>query len=346
MDTFYCGIDAGSSICHVAMMDEAGSLGVDVEIATSELQLAALLGSLKKDGEKVRVHLEASELTRWIRGIILNRTDISDVVVSDPKQLSWIGKDPRKNDSVDAFKLAELLRLGRTHPVYYSDDDSMTLLKEQVQHHQSVVSEQTRIKNKIKAFLRIRGIIIKSSLAFSKGSRAQIVKGVEAPVARESLVDLYDLLDRIQELCKKAEGRLRRLARNWPIIEYFMEVPGMGLVLSCRFVAYIQTPWRFATKRQLWSFCKLGLIQRSSDGKPLSSPRLDRSGSGTLKDLSRKVFENAQRRKDMNAFKRAYCRYSENTQNPLHARLSVQRKVITVLWTMWRKNERYDDRRG
>lgn len=346
MKTLYCGIDAGSSNCHVAMMDDAGRLGVDVEIPTSELQLTALLGSLEKDGEKVCVHLEASELTRWIRGIILNRTDIREVVVSDPKQLSWIGKDPRKNDAVDAFKLAELLRLGHTHPVYYSDDDNMTLLKEQVQHHQSVVSEQTRIKNKIKAFLRTRGIIIKSSLAFSKGSRPRIVKSVDEPVARESLVDLYELLDRIQELCKKAEGRLGRLARSWPIIEYFMEAPGMGLVLSCRFVAYIQTPWRFATKRQLWSFCKLGLIQRSSDGKPLSSPRLDRSGNGALKDLSRKVFEGARRRKDMNAFKRAYCRYLENTQNPLHARLSVQRKVITVLWTMWRNNERYDDRRG
>jgi len=346
MDIFYCGIDAGSSMCHVAMMDETGKVGVDVEIPTSELQLTALLGSLQKDGEQISVHLEASELTGWIRSIILNRTDIRDVVVSDPKQLSWIGKDPRKNDSVDAYKLAELLRLGHTHPVYYSDDEGMTLLKEQVRHHQSVVSEQTRIKNKIKAFLRTRGIIIKSSLAFSKSSRAGIVKSVQAPVARESLVDLYELLDRTQELCKKAEARLCRLARNWPIIEYFMEMPGMGLVLSCRFVACLQTPWRFATKQQLWSFCKLGLIQRSSDGKPLNSARLDRSGNGTLKDLSRKVFENAQKRKDMNAFKRAYYRYSENTQNPLHARLSVQRKVITVLWTMWRKNERYDDQRG
>ena len=28
-------------------------------------------------------------------------------------------KDPRKRDSVDAFKLAELLRLSRVHEVYY-----------------------------------------------------------------------------------------------------------------------------------------------------------------------------------------------------------------------------------
>ena len=69
MRTLYCGIDAGSSNCHVAMMNEAGKFEVDVDIPTSELQLTAFLESLQKNGEKLKVHLEAAELAQWIRGI-------------------------------------------------------------------------------------------------------------------------------------------------------------------------------------------------------------------------------------------------------------------------------------
>ncbi len=346
MKTLYCGIDAGSSHCHVAVMDQAGKLGVDVEIPTSELQLAAFLGSIKKNGEQVMVHLEAAELAQWIRGLIMERTNIGEVVVSDPKRMSWIAKDPHKKDSVDAYKLAELLRLGRTHPVYYTDDNKMRSFKKQVQYQESISGEKTRIKNKIKSSLRTGGLIIKSSSAYSKRQRQQILKSIEDSMVRESTEDLYALLDMTEDLCKKTEKRLKKMAASWPIIEYFMEVPGMGLILACRFVAYIQTPWRFASKEKVWSYSKLGLMIRSSDGKLLSSPRLNKQGNGTLKDLSRKVFENALRRKDDNAFKRAYYRYLKTTHNEMHARLSVQRKILTTLWTMWRNNEKYDDRRG
>jgi len=346
MRTLYCGIDAGSSNCHVAMMNEAGKFEVDVDIPTSELQLTAFLESLQKNGEKLKVHLEAAELAQWIRGLIMERTNIEDVVVSDPKRMAWIAKDPHKNDSVDARKLAELLRLGMTHPVYYTDDKKMSSFKRQVQHQKSLSDEVTRIKNKIKASLRRTGIIIKSSGAYSKRRRPEILRSIEEQSYRESVEDLYELLDETENLCRKAEKRLAKMAENWPIIEYFMEVPGVGIILASRFVAYVQTPWRFATKEKLWSYGKLGLTDRSSDGKQLSGPRLDHNGNGVLKDLSRKVFESATKKNCNNAFKRSYDRYLKTTKNEMHARLTVQRKVLTVLWTMWRKNERYDDRRG
>ena len=59
MKTFYCGIDAGSSNCHVAVLDESGKWDLDVDIPTSELHLSAFFGSMQKDGEEVKVHLEA-----------------------------------------------------------------------------------------------------------------------------------------------------------------------------------------------------------------------------------------------------------------------------------------------
>jgi transposase len=86
----------------------------------------------------------------------------------------------------------------------------------------------------------------------------------------------------------------------------FQTEPGIGPIGAARFSAYIQTPHRFSNRRKLWRYCRLGVSFRSSDGKPLSHPKLDRSGCGRLKDVARKAFDAAMRRQESNSFQRAY----------------------------------------
>ena len=60
---------------------------------------------------------------------------VSQVIVSHPRSLAWIGKDSVKDDKVDAGKLAELLRLGRVHEVYCEEDNKRRTFKHLVTHH-------------------------------------------------------------------------------------------------------------------------------------------------------------------------------------------------------------------
>lgn len=346
MSELYAGFDAGSTQCYASIIDQEGNRVAERGIRTGEERIIALFESLDPLTERMRVHTEASELTQWVRGIILNQTGIQDVVVSDPKQLSLITNSPHKSDPEDARKLARYLRIGETYPVYYSDDEKMIALKKQVQYQESIAEEKTRIKNKIKAFLRRNGIIIKNRRAYSKKERAGILERIQEPLLRKSLEGFYELLDATERLAGEAESGLKEMSGNWPIIDYFQEVPGMGLILSCRFLAYIQTPWRFDSKQKLWTYCKLGITHRRSNGEVLSSPRLNPNGVGTLKDLSRTVFQNAFRTKTDNAIRRSYYQSLERTGDSTHARLNTQRKVLTILWTMWRKRQRYDDQRA
>ena len=57
------------------------------------------------------------------------------------------------------------------------------------------------------------------------------------------------------------------------------------------------------------------MSHRSSNGKPLRRPRLDRCGCGRLKDVSRKAFDVAMRERKDNGFKRAYHRALEQTHD-------------------------------
>jgi len=119
--------------------------------------------------------------------------------------------------------------------------------------------------------------------------------------------------------------------------------PGVGPIGACRFSAYIHTPQRFSSKRKLWKYCRLSVNQRSSNGKPLRRPRLDRSGCGRLKDVSRKAFDVAVRPRTDNGFKHAYQQALAQTRDAIHARLTVQRKIVSTLRAMWLTNTPYTE---
>jgi hypothetical protein len=63
-----------------------------------------------------------------------------------------------------------------------------------------------------------------------------------------------------------------------------------------------------------------------------------------LKDVTRKAFEAAMRTHQDNGFKRAYRRSLEQTHDAIHARLTVQRKIVSTLRAMWINRTPYDDR--
>jgi len=62
-----------------------------------------------------------------------------------------------------------------------------------------------------------------------------------------------------------------------------------------------------------------------------------------LKDVSRKAFEVAVRSQKDNGFKRAYQRALETTHDKTHARLTVQRKIVSTLRAMWLSMTPYGD---
>jgi hypothetical protein len=95
----YAGLDVGSSTCHLAAVDPAGLVLRNWQFPTSAAKLVAAIASVP--GE-VHVRLEASELAGWIRRILQGR--VARVVVSHATTHAGIAKDPRKRDSVDAFK--------------------------------------------------------------------------------------------------------------------------------------------------------------------------------------------------------------------------------------------------
>ena len=90
---------------------------------------------------------------------------------------------------------------------------------------------------------------------------------------------------------------------------------------------------------QLWKYCRLSITDRSSDGKPLGFKRLDSSGVSELKALSFRAYMAAM--KGDNEVKHFFLNSLKSTHNRKHARLNTQRKILTVMYSIWKKGEAY-----
>ena len=338
MEIVYVGLDLGSSNFQQVALNHHGESRVNRDFTTSEANLVKAFSDLK--GE-IHVHLEAGELAPWAAGVIAPL--VSRVVCSHPQSNAWIAKDADKCDRIDAYKLAELLRLNRYKEVHYAPDQRRREFKTLVQHYDELTAQQARLKTRIKGRLRMQGVIVRGERLFSVAGRKPVLAEVKSREVRTAISQLYTVLD--QSVAAQAEARLLmlRVAQAFPEIKLFRTAPGVGPIGACRFSAYIHTPNRFSSKRKLWKYCRLSVSHRSSNGKPLRRPRLDRSGCGRLKDVSRKAFEVAVRSRQDNGFKRAYQRALETGHDAIHARLTVQRKIVSTLRAIWLNQIPYCD---
>lgn len=337
MNTFYVGLDLGSTFCYQCVMKPDGSIVRSRPVPTSEKQLRSAFADL--DGELL-VHTEAGELANWVVGIISPL--VKRIVVSHPRTLAWIAKDALKNDKLDARKLADLMRSNLVHEVYLPQHNRRTF-KQIVRHYDEATRAQAKCKAKLKARLRCQGIIRRDAKVFDDVERKTVLENISDKYLREMFGQFYATLDALIEDRAVAKRLMVETAKQFPEVELLQTAPGVGIIGACRFVAYIQTPARFSNKRKLWRYCRLGITRRSSDGKLLAHPRLDINGCGALKDVSRKAFDAAMRCEKDNSFKCAYEQTLANTNDKVHARLTVQRKIVATLRAMWLGKQPYHE---
>jgi transposase len=339
MRTFYAGLDVGSSVCELVVIDDRGDSVFTRKFDTSQRNLILVIREARKlHSGDLLLTLEEGEMAQWISSLL--RPHVTRLLVSDPKRNAWIARDSLKADHFDAQKLAKLLRGGFLNEVYHPQDQDRAEFKRAVQHYHALTSQQATLKVQIKARFRAHGVILQSKSVFTRAGREQGLTLLPQDQGRQMIRQLFGVLDAARDAQKQALQLMVSMGRSFPEVARFANVVGIGPVWSCTFSAYIQTPHRFKTKRKLWRFSRLGITDRQSNGEPLGRRRLDRSGVGMLKQLSYHAFCAAMRGPE-NDFRRHFQESLRRTNDKTHARLSTQRKILTVLWAMWKNDEEY-----
>ena len=93
-------------------------------------------------------------------------------------------------DRVDEHKLAELLRCGQVKPEYHGTP-AVRLLKELVHSYDSLVSDTTRVMNRVKAIYRGRAISCADRDVYYQRNREQWLGKLTEPGVRQRAMFLY-----------------------------------------------------------------------------------------------------------------------------------------------------------
>ena len=333
----YLALDVHANNSVLGHMDAQGNFIGNREFPTSENNIIKALQSIKAK-EKL-LTLEESTLAYWAAQVAMPY--VTKVIPCDPRENALIYRSSNKRDKVDTKKLCRLLRLGELKEVYHSESDDRAIFKAAVQHYIDFRDQQVTVKQKIKAMFRYWGIIdVAGEAIYTIKKRHEYLNRVKHLDIRSQLKRLYSVMDKVESMQKDALKAVKRLGRKYAEITEFIKIPGIGVVGAHTFNAYIQTPLRFANKSKLWRYCRMGVTERSSDGKLLGYKRLDQSGISELKALSYRAWMSAMR--GDNEVKQFYSDSLRRTHDHVHARLNTQRKIIAAMYGMWKTGEPYN----
>ncbi|MDJ0817339.1 MAG: transposase [Desulfobacterales bacterium] len=332
----YLAMDVHARNCVLGEMDGNGEFHGNRSFKTCEINIIKALKTIK--AKRKYLVIEAGPLSNWVAQVANDH--VTRVIICDPRENALIYKSSQKRDKVDTKKLCRLLRLNEFKEVYRPENDQRAIFKAAVQHYLDLRDQLKALKQKIKAMYRQWGVIdVFTESVYSVSGRDKFLNQLKHRPIYLQLKRLYTLLDTTADMKQDAQKSMTSLGRKYPEIKEFKKMPGMGIVGPHTFDAYIQTPHRFAKSSRLWKYCRLGITDHTSDGKPLGYRRLDKSGISELKAVSYRAFLSAI--KGDNEIRRFYLSSLKRTHDKKHARLNTQRKILSVMLSIWKKGSAY-----
>jgi transposase len=325
----------------IVVMNSSGKVTAETIIET---KATAILDFIKSQRGALHVTFEEGTQAAWLYDLI--RPHVSQVTVCNPPR---IHKSENKADKIDARRLAELLRTNALRAVYHGEHSTQAL-KELVRSYISIVHDNNRVKNRLKALFRGRGISCPGNSVYKPEDRAHWRQQIDTQARRIRADRLWKQLDYLTELNKEAEKDLIQESRKHTAIKILRSVPGIGPLRSAIILGIAVTPHRFRTIKQFWNYCGLAVRTHATgeyvlvEGRVRRSKKqplvrgLNRNYSRTLKE----VFKGAALSTSLGPWKEQFAARVKEGKDPALVRLTLARKLSSITLALWKKGERYD----
>jgi len=340
----YIGMDVHMATTVIAVVN---SVGGTVAEAVVETKPSTLLDFLKSQRGTVHVTFEEGTQAAWLHDLI--RPHVAEVVVCNPRE---IPAQDNKADRSDAKRLAELLRTQRLKAVYHGEHGTQAL-KELSRSYGAILSDSTRVKNRLKGVFRGRGISCTGTTVYSKKGREQWLKMLDDSAVRSRISKLFKELDCLTELRNEAEKELLAEARKNPATKILRSIPGIGPVRAAVILGFTITPHRFRTKSQFWKYCGLAVMSEITgeyaviDGRVVRSRKKPfvRGLNINYNHALKEAFKGAATTAAMGAWRSHFDALVANGTRPSLVLLTLARKIASIVLAVWKKGELYDSKK-
>jgi len=331
----YIGTDIHISTLDFKVVNEAGKMKKAQRVLTSANNFIEFVKSVPKPRQVI---IEEGPLAAWLLEICVQNGE--RLVITDPKLNHWIGSSGKKEDAVDAEKLAQLARGGYIKEIHHPVGQRRRF-REIMQAYHDTVRSVTRIKNKIKAKFLQNGIQCPGETVYMPEHRTKWREKLpQEPILLVIIDSLWQQLDKTQDIQEAILSEAKVQAKQYTEIKLLDEIPGVGFVNAATISAILETPHRFADKRKVWMYAGLGIDIKSS-GSKIYSEKLGRNYNRLLKYTAKQAAQAAIRANS--AFQRTYLEMTlQKGIAPHRAELTIARDILATAWAMWKKEEHYN----
>ena len=336
-DRLTVGVDLGDQWSHYCILGLEGETLGEGQMRTTPQDVAGFFQALNG----ARVVLEVGTHSAWVREVICGYGH--EVLVANPRLMEGSKRRKRKNDRIDANKLA---RLGRVdpqslHPMQHRSAEVRQDLV-MLRARDALVAARTELINATRGLVKSMGARLPrcSSPSFAR----KVEEAVPAEI-QEALLPLVRMTAALSDSIQGYDEKIEELAsEKYGHTTLLRQVKGVGPITALAYVLTLENPERFVKSRDVGPY--LGLVPKQEDSGE-SQPQLGISKAGDTM-VRRLLVGSAQYilgpfgpDTDLRRYGLRLCeRGGKNAKK--RAAVAVARKLAVLLHRLWVSGEVYE----
>jgi transposase len=328
---YFIGLDVHKKTISYCVKDGAGRVYQEGKVGSSRRELDVWIRTMPQPR---MIAMEATIFTGWIYDHLLPHAD--KVKVAHPLMLRAIAAAKRKNDRIDAGKIADCLRcdfLPECHMASTEIRDRRRTLR----YRSLVVKQMVQMKNRVSGLLMETGVNYNKQRLHKVGYFEELITTNED--VHESIRPLLKLSREMISRSRKLDYALISSLERDPLLKERLRrlrtVPGVGPITAVTWALEIGDFTRFTSNKQAISYCGLCGDEKSSADKVLRMPISKQRN----KHIQRVLIE-AAKLAPRESPELAMIRARELEKgNPNRATLAVARKIVIYMLAVERRQQ-------
>lgn len=276
----YVGVDYHKKSSYVTVLNEAGEVVKEADLANTKEALEAFLeGTVEEASAVVEAGRNWPVMYEWLEELV------GEVTLAHPAKVRVIAEAKVKTDRIDSLKLAQLLRADLI-PRAYVPGPVTRQQRRRLRQRMFLVRVSTMVKNRVHALIDRHPRLSRQAQQFQDlfgVAGWQWLAQVELPEAEAEILrtDLQ-LLEAVREHIKNSDRWVRQLARADERAQLLVTIPGFGHFFAVLIAVEIDDVSRFCRSGKLDAYA--GLVPSTyASGSHVRHGRITKHGNKWLR---------------------------------------------------------------
>jgi len=271
------GVDLGDRSSACCVLNDAGEIVLERKLATSPEAMKETFGKMAR----CRIAMETGTHSPWVSRLLTGLGH--EVIVGHAQRVRLITKSRRKDDRLDARRLARLARIDPEllSPVKHRNVQAQLHLTE-IRARAGLVGARTALVNAARGLVKSYGERLRK--CGTRKFRRETAGGLSTGL-REALEPLFREIESLTDRIQEYDRRIEKMAKEtYPETSLLKQVQGVGSLIATTYVLTIENPHRFRKSRDAGCFVGLQPGRRDSgDSEP--QMRISKEGDEYLRTL-------------------------------------------------------------